>query len=84
MTLLMHLVLLMASLTTQVLFNLSSRLMNLIPATEAAQIMIAGMERNQYRVLVGKDATIMDRIYRLNPAYAAGFIYKKKKALLSA
>ena len=34
------------------------------------------------RVLVGSDSKFMDRLYRLNPTYAAGLIYKKMKALL--
>lgn len=57
--------------------------MKTLSAAKAAQIMINGMENNSYRVLVGSDAKFMDLIYRANPAYAAKFIYKKMKALLS-
>lgn len=56
--------------------------MKTLSPAKAAQIIIAGMENNSYRVLVGSDAKFMDTIYRFNPAYAAGFIYKKMKALL--
>lgn len=56
--------------------------MKVLSATKAAQIMIDGMEKNSYRVMVGNDAKFMDFIYRLNPAYAAGFISKKMKSLL--
>lgn len=51
-------------------------------AAEAAKIIIDGMERNSYRVLVGKDAKIMDMMNRLIPSYAATFIYKKMKSIL--
>lgn len=53
----------------------------LAPA-EAAKIIIAGMEHDRYRVLVGKDAKLMDAIYRLHPERAAAFIYRQMKALL--
>jgi short-subunit dehydrogenase len=57
--------------------------MKTLSASKAAEIMIDGMEKNNYRVLVGSDAKFMDTIYRFNPAYAAGFIYKKMKTLLA-
>ena len=56
--------------------------MKVLSPAKAAQIIIAGMENDSYRVLVGSDAKFMDTIYRFNPAYAARFIYKKMKALL--
>ena len=34
----------------------------------------ARLSRNAYRVMVGSDAKLMDRLYRLNPRRAAGFI----------
>ena len=43
---------------------------------------IDGMENNQYRVLVGKDAKFMDFIYRLKPTFAAKFISSRMKAIL--
>ena len=54
----------------------------ILSADKAAAIIIAGMEQNRYRVLVGKDAKMLDLLYRLNPAYAAGLIAKKMGALL--
>lgn len=56
--------------------------MKVLLPNKAAEIIIAGMERDRYRILVGKDASIMDYIYRLNPAYAAKFIYKKMKSII--
>jgi short-subunit dehydrogenase len=55
--------------------------MKTLSAAKAAEIIIDGMEKDRYRVLVGKDAAFMDMIYRLNPKRAAGFISKKMKAL---
>jgi NAD(P)-dependent dehydrogenase (short-subunit alcohol dehydrogenase family) len=60
-----------------------AKLNKILSAVDAAQIIIEGMEQNRYRVLVGKDAKMMDLLYRLNPAYAAGLIAKKMGALLS-
>jgi short-subunit dehydrogenase len=57
---------------------------NILTADKAAAMIIDGMEQDQYRVLVGKDAKMMDKLYRLNPAYAAGLIAKKMGALLSS
>ena len=51
--------------------------MKIWSSAKAAQIIIDGMERNQYRVLVGKDATFMDLLYRLKPRNAAKLIYSK-------
>ncbi len=54
----------------------------LSPAT-AARIIINGMEKDRYRVLVGKDSKMMDFFYRLNPKSAAGMISKQMNGLLS-
>jgi short-subunit dehydrogenase len=53
-----------------------------LPSGKAAQQILAGMERNQFRVVVGKDAKFLDWLYRLNPRYATHFIQKKMKSLL--
>ena len=57
--------------------------MKTLSPAKAAQIMIDGMEKNAYRVLVGKDASFMDLFYRLNPKSAAKMINKKMSGLLS-
>jgi len=49
---------------------------------KAAEIIIDGMQKNRYRVLVGSDASFMDFIYRLSPERAANYIYKQMKSLL--
>ena len=54
----------------------------LSPAT-AAQIIVDGMENNRFSVLVGKDAKIMNYLYRINPKSAARMISKKMRGLLS-
>jgi short-subunit dehydrogenase len=50
---------------------------------KAAQIIIDGMEKDRYRVLVGKDAKFMDVFCRFNPKSAAGLIGKKMKGFLA-
>ncbi len=51
-------------------------------ADKAARTILDGMERDAYRVMVGSDAKFMDRIYRLSPRRAAGFIANQMKQLL--
>lgn len=52
-----------------------------LPAAEAAKIIIEGMENNDYRVLVGKDAAFLDKFSRFSPKRAADFIAKKMASL---
>ena len=54
-----------------------------ISASEAAHQILRGMEKNQFRVVVGPDARVMDKLYRLNPKYAADLIQRKMRSLLS-
>lgn len=51
-------------------------------APVAARLMIDAIEKNKARITVGKDATMMDRISRINPVFAANLIYKQMKSLL--
>jgi short-subunit dehydrogenase len=53
-----------------------------LAADKAARIILDGMERDAYRVMVGSDAKLMDRLYRITPARAAGFIAKQMRGLL--
>lgn len=54
-----------------------------LPAPTAAKIMVDAIEKGKARVTVGKDATMMDRLSRLNPVFAANLIYKQMKSLLA-
>lgn len=55
-----------------------------MPAPRAAEIIIKAMENNKYRAMVGKDATMLDLLYRISPRFATNFIGKMmKKALKS-
>ncbi|QHW00423.1 SDR family NAD(P)-dependent oxidoreductase [Spirosoma endbachense] len=53
-----------------------------LSARQAADQMLAGIEKNQFRVVIGQDARAMDKLYRLNPKYAADLIQKKMRSLL--
>lgn len=48
-----------------------------MPADQAAAIIIRGIEKNKFRVLVGKDARFLDIFYRLAPRRAVNFIVKQ-------
>ena len=45
-----------------------------VRASDAAVIMINAVEKNKYRVMVGRDARALDILYRLNPRRAVRFI----------
>jgi NAD(P)-dependent dehydrogenase (short-subunit alcohol dehydrogenase family) len=53
-----------------------------VTAAAAAHAIVEGMAKNKYRVLIGKDAKMMDALYRLAPGLAAGFIARQMKSLL--
>ena len=57
----------------------NSQLQNALSATKAAEIIIAAMEKNQYRLMVGNDATMLDILYRISPKMATNFIAKMMK-----
>jgi short-subunit dehydrogenase len=52
------------------------------PAPVAARMMVDAIEKNKPRITIGKDATMMDRLSRINPVFAANVIYKQMKSLL--
>lgn len=51
-------------------------------AVKAAEKIVEAVEKNQFRVMVGSDASFMDKLYRLMPVYAKNFIAKKMASLL--
>jgi NAD(P)-dependent dehydrogenase (short-subunit alcohol dehydrogenase family) len=53
-----------------------------LPADKAARIILDGMEQDQFRVMVGSDAKLLDRLYRLHPKRAAAFIADQMRDLL--
>ncbi len=53
-----------------------------LAADKAARIILDGMAKNHYRILVGSDAKMLDRLYRLHPRRAAGFLANQMKDLL--
>ena len=59
-----------------------SAAMKALPANEAAEIIIEGIEKDRYSVLVGQDAKMMDLLYRVSPKRAAAYINKQMKHLL--
>lgn len=53
-----------------------------LPAEKAARIIIEGIEDDAFRVLVGSDASFMDKLYRFHPRFATAYIYKQMRFLL--
>jgi short-subunit dehydrogenase len=50
---------------------------------EAAEIIVRGIEKEKFKILVGKDAKFMDFIYRKSPKFAVNLIAKKMSNLLN-
>jgi short-subunit dehydrogenase len=53
-----------------------------MPADDAAEEIIEGMERNKFQLYVGRDARMMNVLYRVNPRRATQFMFKQMKELL--
>lgn len=51
-------------------------------AEDAAETIIDGMESNAFQVYIGKDARMMNLLYRLSPKRATQFMYNRMKQLL--
>ncbi len=52
-------------------------------APVAAKAMVDAIENNKPRITIGSDATLMDRLSRLNPVFAANQIQKAMASLLN-
>jgi short-subunit dehydrogenase len=61
----------------------ASKIKMTLPST-AAKIIVAGMEKNEYRILIGSDAKMMDFLCRMMPERAAKMIYSQMRTLLPA
>lgn len=59
--------------------KMSSRM---LPASEAAKIILDGVERNKAQIFTGSDSRMMNRLYRVNPIAATKLIAKQMKSLL--
>jgi short-subunit dehydrogenase len=51
-------------------------------AATAAEVILEGIEKNRYHIMVGRDAKLMDRLVRLMPERAAKIIYSQMRSLL--
>ncbi len=54
----------------------------MLPAPEAAEQILHGMEQDKYHVLVGNDARVMDVLTRIAPERAARLIWQQMRSLL--
>src|SRR5689334_19952519 len=57
---------------------------SLTSAEDAARQILDGLENERYRVVIGRDARMLDLLSRLNPRYATDFVARKMGNLLSA
>lgn len=61
----------------------SAKKFKMLPASEAAKIILDGIEANKPQIYTGSDSKMMNRLYRLNPIFATKLIAKQMKSLLS-
>lgn len=54
----------------------------MLEASEAARIIVNGIEKNKFQIFTGKDCNLMNKLYRLNPVFATNLIAKQMKSLL--
>lgn len=64
------------------LASADAKKMKTTSAPVAAETIVHGIERNEYRIFIGSDAKMMDRLRRLMPEKAAKMIYDNMKSLL--
>lgn len=55
----------------------------MLPASDAAKIIVDGIEANKPQIFTGSDSKMMNKLYRLNPVFATKLIAKQMKSLLS-
>ncbi|MFA6423136.1 MAG: SDR family NAD(P)-dependent oxidoreductase [Patescibacteria group bacterium] len=55
----------------------------MLPAKNAANLIVKGIENNKFQVFLGKDCKSMNFLYRLNPRFATNFIAKQMRSLLT-
>lgn len=55
----------------------------MLSAKDSAEIILNGLESNKTYIYTGKDSNLMNRLYRINPAYTTRLIAKKMKSLLN-
>lgn len=53
-----------------------------MPASQAAQIIIDGMVKERFHIMVGSDAKFMNFLFRLAPKFATNYITKQMGSLL--
>ncbi len=56
---------------------------SMLSPDKAAQIIIAGIEKDKLQIFTGSDSKLMNKLYRINPVFATNMIAKRMKSLLS-
>jgi len=64
--------------------NSSDVKIKMTEADDAAKIIINGMEKEKLRILVGKDAKMMDKLYRFFPVFAVNMMQKMLASVLES
>ncbi len=52
-----------------------------LPPEKAAEIILQAIEKNKFRVIVGKDSRMLDILYRTHPRWAIDFIVKQMRSM---
>jgi hypothetical protein len=62
--------------------KMASSQKTLAPDVAADFIITKAVQQGRYRLVVGKDASVLDKLSRLNPKFATNMIAKAMKSLL--
>ena len=62
--------------------SIDSSKFKMLPASDAAAIIIRGIEKNKPLIYTGSDSKMMNRLYRLAPTFATKLIAKQMRSLL--
>jgi len=71
-----------SGVTIQAAGSEASQSFKMTSAGDAAQIILDAIERDAFQVYVGRDAKMMNLLYRLSPRRATRFMYNQMKGLL--
>ena len=61
----------------------NQKTMKILSPQEAAEIIVRGISKNKHKILVGKDAKMMDILYRISPTLAPKAISKAMNKVLN-
>lgn len=66
------------------MLDAGSRAVRATTPQDAGRKIVAGIEKGRFRILVGTDAAVLDRLVRINAGWATRFVARQMKSVLPA